>query len=405
MSDTDTQAALALDTLGKPTARLTGGYQSAQTPPKWSYATRIQPDKIPAGRADGSDLPVYRLFFPAQRNVDGTMTKNEWWEFPRHLTILQERVDTEFPNGFQGKYRADISWRVRWGKSGNSLYIKEILSVEGPMQAPTELDQHLNANGDQQVNQPNHETDPRKCLYAMPAHVKRVHELDDATTGRVVRTIFGMALPDALAKFGVAKCWTMITDFDTANKPGEVAARFAPPAEPPAPAAPETGAQAAQATPPATTPPVKAQNATNRPVETKNGQSKDNPVTSEPDAKEYIRAKYTKKLQGGKEYLEVQGRVLLFRLDHPDWSLETDVIAMTDDAAIFKCTIRNADGRIISTGHGRATAAGTKNLGSRFIEKAETAAIGRALSLASYGTDDTLEDSDYLADSPVAKAA
>lgn len=114
------------------------------------------------------------------------------------------------------------------------------------MQAQTELDEHLNANGDQQVNQPNHETDPRKCLYAMPAHVKRVHELDDATTGRVVRTIFGMALPDALAKFGVAKCWTMITDFDTANKPGEVAARFAPPAEPPAPAAPETGAQAAQ---------------------------------------------------------------------------------------------------------------------------------------------------------------
>ena len=273
------------------------------------------------------------------------------------------------------------------------------------MQAPTELDEHLNANGDQQTDKPQHEMDEGKAPYAMAAHVKRVHGLTDDQVGKVIRQIFNESSIDAIRKRGVAKCWKQIEDFDEANKPGEVAARFAPPAEPPAPAAPETGAQAAQATPPATTPPVKAQNATNRPVETKNGQSKDNPVTSEPDAKEYIRAKYTKKLQGGKEYLEVQGRVLLFRLDHPDWSLETDVIAMTDDAAIFKCTIRNADGRIISTGHGRATAAGTKNLGSRFIEKAETAAIGRALSLASYGTDDTLEDSDYLADSPVAKAA
>ncbi len=105
------------------------------------------------------------------------------------------------------------------------------------------------------------------------------------------------------------------------------------------------------------------------------------------------------------DYLAVQGRVLLFRLEHADWAIETEPLMMTEQTAIYKAIIRNTEGRIIATGSGRATEAGTGFIGGRYVEKAETAAIGRALALAGFGTDDTLDDADYLADSPVEQKA
>jgi hypothetical protein len=59
-------------------------------------------------------------------------------------------------------------------------------------------------------------------------------------------------------------------------------------------------------------------------------------------------------------------------------------------------------GVVLATGYARSTVAGTKHLGGRFLEKGETAAVGRALAMAGFGTDDTLDDVDFLADSPVA---
>jgi hypothetical protein len=120
--------------------------------------------------------------------------------------------------------------------------------------------------------------------------------------------------------------------------------------------------------------------------------------------KDDIRKSYTTQ-QHGNDYLTVQGRVLIFRLDHPDWGIETEHIILTEDTAAFKATIRNATGQVIACGHGMATKAGTAKLGGRYVEKAETAAIGRALAHAGFGTDSSLDDSDYLADSPQVKAA
>lgn len=84
----------------------------------------------------------------------------------------------------------------------------------------------------------------------------------------------------------------------------------------------------------------------------------------------------------GKEYLEVKYRLVWFREDHPDWSIETQLVSVTDVSAYAKATVRDDQGRLIATSHKYESIQGFPD----FIEKAETGAIGRALALIGYGT-------------------
>jgi len=84
----------------------------------------------------------------------------------------------------------------------------------------------------------------------------------------------------------------------------------------------------------------------------------------------------------GKEYLEVKYRLVWFREDHPDWSIETQILSVTDVSAYAKATVRNEEGRVIATSHKFESIQGFPD----FIEKAETGSIGRALALVGYGT-------------------
>lgn len=102
----------------------------------------------------------------------------------------------------------------------------------------------------------------------------------------------------------------------------------------------------------------------------------------------------------GKDYLTVQWRLVWFRSEHPKGSILTEVI--NDD--LMKATIIDGDGKVLATGHGSSKKAGVAK--SRPFEGAETAAIGRALAHAGYGTQfagDEFDEGDHLADSPVEK--
>lgn len=113
---------------------------------------------------------------------------------------------------------------------------------------------------------------------------------------------------------------------------------------------------------------------------------------------------------GNKDYLDIVWRVKWFRTEYPKNRLDTELLA-TDGCIIFKATIYHEDGSIWATGHGSAPAFGNgqSTWKTREIEKAETAAIGRALKNIGFGTeyafDDEDSDGDYLADAPVERTS
>lgn len=105
----------------------------------------------------------------------------------------------------------------------------------------------------------------------------------------------------------------------------------------------------------------------------------------------------------GKEYLEVKYRLVWFREEHPDYSIETEVAFRTEKSATMKAVIKDNTGRILATGHKTEDTAGFGD----FMEKAETGAIGRTLALLGYGTQfcaDELDEGDRIVDAPATPA-
>jgi len=104
----------------------------------------------------------------------------------------------------------------------------------------------------------------------------------------------------------------------------------------------------------------------------------------------------------GKDYLQVQWRLVWFREDHPDWVINTDCVTCDAEHAIFKATISDENGMQKSAGHGSES----KKDFADFLEKAETKAVGRALAMLGYGTQfaaDELDEGERIVDSPVSR--
>lgn len=114
-------------------------------------------------------------------------------------------------------------------------------------------------------------------------------------------------------------------------------------------------------------------------------------------------SKYLIKIKG-KDYLETKWRIVWFNDVHPKGSITTELLEIAP-IAVFKCSVYDSDGVLLATGHGSATPKPNSVYAGRELEKAETAAIGRALAHAGFGTQFAEDDEgDYLADSPVEPA-
>ena len=100
----------------------------------------------------------------------------------------------------------------------------------------------------------------------------------------------------------------------------------------------------------------------------------------------------------GKAYLEVKWRIVWFREEHPKGNIKTEIVSF--DPPVMKAPIFDGDGSELGSGHGTPKTNGVAKF--RPFEGAETAAIGRALATAGFGTQFTGEDEgEHLADAPI----
>lgn len=114
------------------------------------------------------------------------------------------------------------------------------------------------------------------------------------------------------------------------------------------------------------------------------------------------------KLQG-KSYMPVAARVSHFRDAHPEGTIETKIIeySISDGFAVCEATVTSGNNVLLARAQGSET---RKDFGD-FLEKAGTKAVGRALALSGFGTEECLdleegvgaEGNVRIADAPVAR--
>lgn len=107
----------------------------------------------------------------------------------------------------------------------------------------------------------------------------------------------------------------------------------------------------------------------------------------------------------GKDYLQVSHRIVWFREDHPDWTIETAIHTLNNEVAIVSAEINDSAGHTLARGHKMQTA---KGFPGGYLEKAESGAVGRALAFLGYGTafaqeleDEDSNDLSTFSDSPL----
>ena len=88
-------------------------------------------------------------------------------------------------------------------------------------------------------------------------------------------------------------------------------------------------------------------------------------------------------------YLDVKYRLLWFRLDHPNGKIVPEIISVDNTSAVVCCKLyldrSDPADQFIAMSYAQRFANAEK-FGDRFLEIAETAAMGRVLAAAGYGT-------------------
>lgn len=106
----------------------------------------------------------------------------------------------------------------------------------------------------------------------------------------------------------------------------------------------------------------------------------------------------------GKSYLMVAHRLQWLSEKYPNYTIDTELLSVTDEQTVAKATVvlYDANGGVVR--RAQATKRETKKDFNDHTEKAETAAIGRALAMLGLGTQHALSDLDEgerIVDSPV----
>lgn len=106
----------------------------------------------------------------------------------------------------------------------------------------------------------------------------------------------------------------------------------------------------------------------------------------------------------GKDYMMVAHRIVWFNEEAASFDMQSEYLVLTEERAVIKAVVRlyDKDGKLLKQGIG--TKSETKKDFPDFIEKAETGAIGRAITMMGFGTAYALADLDEgqrIIDSPI----
>ena len=106
------------------------------------------------------------------------------------------------------------------------------------------------------------------------------------------------------------------------------------------------------------------------------------------DPRKYMRV-IQQEGQSGKYYLDVAFRKLWFRLKYPEGKIVKKILKLTDQVAIVEARVylnkNDAEENFISNALAQKYMTADGQFGNKYVELAETAAVGRALSDAGFG--------------------
>lgn len=87
----------------------------------------------------------------------------------------------------------------------------------------------------------------------------------------------------------------------------------------------------------------------------------------------------------GKDYVEVNQRILAFRELYPEGCIETSIINLENGVVTMVARVSDANGKLLSTGTAQEKETSSFINKTSFIENCETSAVGRALGMLGIG--------------------
>lgn len=94
----------------------------------------------------------------------------------------------------------------------------------------------------------------------------------------------------------------------------------------------------------------------------------------------------------GKQYVEVNERIKYLRQEDSikNYSVITELTHLDSEMVVCKCTIADANQRIIATGHAHEDRSSSNINKTSYVENCETSAVGRALAMLGIGIDTSI---------------
>lgn len=97
----------------------------------------------------------------------------------------------------------------------------------------------------------------------------------------------------------------------------------------------------------------------------------------------------------GKDYVEVNQRILAFWELYPDGRIVTELVSDDGERCLFKASIV-VDGKIVATGHAFECKSTSQVNKSSYVENCETSAIGRALGIFGIGCTESIASAEEV---------